>query len=339
LTAEEVSQAQQRVQRSRELEGFEAAELVIEAVFESAEVKRLVLGEVEPRLQDRTVLASNTSTIPISDLARELEHPERMVGLHFFSPVHRMPLVEVVRHPQSSEEAVERALAFVRSLGKTPIVVKDGPGFYTSRILGPYLAEGGRLLVEGGEISKVDLAARKAGFPVGPLELLDEVGIDIAAHAARTLAESFPERMPFPEHLDRLVATGRLGRKSGRGFYDYSSRRKRPDAGVLQFLSRPAEPRVASPGDTPTRLLMAMTLEAVRCLEEEIVAAPRDADVGAVLGLGFPPFRGGPFRYLDDLGTATALQMSESLAAARGLPFAAPELLRRKARRGERFYD
>jgi 3-hydroxyacyl-CoA dehydrogenase/enoyl-CoA hydratase/3-hydroxybutyryl-CoA epimerase len=328
LAPEEAAAAGERIIAAAGLDGFEEVDLVVEAVVEDAEVKRRLLAELEPRLGSAAVLGSNTSTIPIGRLAAALERPERLVGIHFFSPVHRMPLVEVIRHPGSSEEAVRRAVALAVRLGKTPIVVADGPGFYTSRILSPYLAQGAALLLEGAGIAEVDGAARAAGFPVGPLELLDEVGIDVAAHAAGTMAAAFPERMPRPEGFRTLVEEGRLGRKSGRGFYDYSGKRKRPDPAVLALLDRQ---RPAAPLDRAAageRLVLAMAAEAVRCLEEGILARPRDGDVGAVLGLGFPPFTGGPFRHLDALGAARALARLEALVAIHGPVFEPPAMLR-----------
>ncbi len=316
-----------RVVAGDNLDGFEEADLVVEAVVEDAEIKRRLLAELEARLGPEAILGSNTSTIPIARLAGALERPERLVGIHFFSPVHRMPLVEVIRHPGSSTEAVRRAVALAARLGKTPIVVADGPGFYTSRILSPYLAQGLALLLEGAGIAEVDAAARAAGFPVGPLELLDEVGIDVAAKAAGTMAAAFPDRMPSPGGFRRLVEEGRLGRKAGRGFYDYSGKSKRPDPAVLALLDGERSAARLEPRAAGERLMLAMAVEAVRCLEDGILAAPRDGDVGAVLGLGFPPFTGGPFRHLDALGISTALARLEELSTAHGPVFEPPGLL------------
>ncbi|HSM50692.1 MAG TPA: 3-hydroxyacyl-CoA dehydrogenase NAD-binding domain-containing protein, partial [Thermoanaerobaculia bacterium] len=319
--------------------GLARAELVVEAIVEELEPKRALLAAIEPQLPAGAVLASNTSTLPIAELARGLARPDRVLGLHFFSPVHRMPLVEVVRHPATSDAAVARALAFVRGLGKTPVVVRDGPGFYTTRILAPYLAEAGRLLLAGAPVAAVDRAGREAGFPVGPLTLLDEVGIDIALHAARTLAAAFGVRMPVPEAFARLVEAGRLGRKSGRGFHDYRGRRKRVDRETLALLGVRAQRRVPPPAEMSDRLLFAMAVEAVRCLEEGIVASPADGDLAAVLGLGFPPFLGGPFRLLDGLGAAVAVARLEALAALSGPAFTPPDLLRDQAARGIAFHE
>ena len=329
LRPEEAEAASERILAGGTLDGFEEVDLVVEAVVEDAEVKKALLAELEPLLGSDAIVGSNTSTIPIGTLAAALERPERLVGIHFFSPVHRMPLVEVIRHPGSSEAAVKRAVTLAALLNKTPIVVADGPGFYTSRILSPYLAQGAALLLEGAGIAEVDDAARAAGFPVGPLELLDEVGIDVAAHAARTMAEAFPDRMPAPDGFRRLVEEGRLGRKAGRGFYDYSEKKKRPDLEVLKLLEGERSPAPVDRAAAGERLVLAMAAEAVRCLEEGILDRPRDGDVGAVLGLGFPPFTGGPFRYLDARGASEAVARLEALAAAHGPVFEPPARLRR----------
>ena len=328
LPPEEARAAGERIVAGGTLDGFEDVDLVVEAVVEDAEVKRALLAELERRLGPDAILGSNTSTIPIARLAEALERPERLVGIHFFSPVHRMPLVEVIRHPGSSPEAVRRAVALAVRLGKTPIVVADGPGFYTSRILSPYLAQGTALLLDGAGIAEVDAAARAAGFPVGPFELLDEVGIDVAAKAAGTMAAAFPDRMPSPAGFRRLVEEGRLGRKAGRGFYDYSGRRSGPIRRCWGCSRALATPAPLDPKAAGERLVLAMAAEAVRCLEEGVLERPRDGDVGAVLGLGFPPFTGGPFRYLDALGPAEAVRRLEALTGSHGPVFEAPAALR-----------
>jgi 3-hydroxyacyl-CoA dehydrogenase/enoyl-CoA hydratase/3-hydroxybutyryl-CoA epimerase len=307
--------------------GFGRSAIVVEAIVEEPAAKRALLEAVEPQLSPGAILASNTSTLPIASLAQGLRHPNRFLGLHFFSPVEKMPLVEVVRHPGTAEVFVDRARAFVAALGKTPIVVRDGPGFYTTRILTPYLAQAVELLREGWSIAEIDAAGREAGFPVGPLELLDEVGIDVAANAARTMAEAFPERMPLPREWKRLLEAGRFGRKRGQGFYDYKGKTKRPDTEIRDVLEIAARARGRARPENGERLLYAMAAEAVRCLEDGILERPADGDVGAVLGLGFPPHLGGPFRWLDAIGAPVAVDRLRKLAAARGPVFAVPELL------------
>lgn len=338
ISREEARRAASRVVPSLEPTGLARADLVIEAVVEELAVKRALFERLERETAEGALLASNTSTIPIAVLAEGLARPERLIGLHFFSPVHRMPLVEIIRHPGSSASAVARGLAFVRSLGKTPIVVEDGPGFYTSRILSPYLAQGAALLLEGASIAAVDRAARAAGFPVGPLELLDEVGIDVAAHAAKTMAEAFPERMSYPREFRRLVDDGRLGRKAGRGFYDYSGRKKIPDPAALELLEIAADGPPPDPRAMEDRLVWAMTVEALRCLDDGILHSPREGDVGAILGLGFPPFRGGPFRFVDALGSVGSVEMLERLEERHGAAFSVPEGLAERAGHGGTYH-
>jgi 3-hydroxyacyl-CoA dehydrogenase/enoyl-CoA hydratase/3-hydroxybutyryl-CoA epimerase len=317
--------------------GFARSAVVIEAVVEEAEAKRALLAAIEPQLSPGAILASNTSTIPLARLAEGLRHPNRFLGLHFFSPVAKMPLVEVVRHPGTADVFVERARALVAALGKTPIVVRDGPGFYTTRILTPYLGQAVELLREGWSILEIDAAGRAAGFPVGPLELLDEVGIDVAAGAARTMAEAFPDRMPMPREWKRLLESGRFGRKRGQGFYDYKRKRKRPDPEIREVLEIAARARGRARGENGERLLFAMVAEAVRCLEDATLERPADGDVGAILGLGFPPHLGGPFRWLDTIGAPAAVDRLRKLAAAHGAVFAVPPLLEEIAGRGVSF--
>lgn len=319
--------------------GFAACDLVIEAIVEELAAKRELLARVARELDGEAILASNTSTLPILELAVGLPNPERVLGLHFFSPVERMPLVEIVRHAASAERAIESARRFVASLGKTPIVVADGPGFYTSRILAPYLAEGARLAAGGLAIPEVDAAGRAAGFPVGPLTLVDEIGLDVAARAAATLAAAFPDRMPPADGFRRLVDAGRRGRKGGLGFYDYRAPVKRADPEAVRALAGlPASPP-CDRREAAERLLFAMVAEAVRCLEQGVLASPGDGDLGAVLGLGFPPDLGGPFRWLDRLGAGVAVERLERLRAATGAAlYEPPALLRRHAERGGRFH-
>ncbi len=310
-----------RLTTSLEPLGYSRCDLVIEAVSEDLAIKHAVLQTIEAEVREVTVLASNTSTIPIAQIARGLRYPNRVIGLHFFSPVERMPLVEIVRHPTAGDPFVARARSFVRSLGKTPIVVRDGPGFFTTRVLAPYLAQGAQLVVEGASIRQVDRAARDFGFPVGPLELLDEVGLDVALAAASTLAAAFPDRMPAPREFRALIENGRLGRKVGRGFYDYRSGRKRADPTVEDLLARDEPRRSPTLAAISERLVWAMVAEAWRTLDEGIVASADDGDLAAVLGLGFPAWRGGPFRFVRDLPAGVAEDRMRRLAEHHGAAF------------------
>jgi 3-hydroxyacyl-CoA dehydrogenase/enoyl-CoA hydratase/3-hydroxybutyryl-CoA epimerase len=318
--------------------GFRTADLVIEAVFEDLAVKQAVLREVESVAHPECIFASNTSTIPISKIAAASSRPSNVIGMHFFSPVHRMPLLEVVVGARTAPETTVTAVAFGRRLGKTVIVVQDHPGFFVNRILAPYINEAGHLLVEGVPVEVVDDAMRRWGFPVGPLTLLDEVGLDVAAKAAAVMQEAFGERLKPRLDLAALVADGRLGRKNGRGFFLYRRGKKGsadPTAGALLGLSPRAAP---APESLAERLAFAMLNEAARALEEGVVRSPRDGDVGAIFGIGFPPFRGGPFRALDAMGARAAVETLERLAAVHGDRFRPADALVDQARRAGRFY-
>ena len=319
--------------------GFGTTDVVIEAVFENLELKQRVLREAEPMLDPEVVYASNTSTIPIGKIAEAAEHPERVLGMHFFSPVHKMPLLEVVVTPKTSAQATVTAVAYGKELGKTVIVVNDGPGFYTTRILSAYMNEAGRLIDEGASIEAVDTALLNFGFPVGPITLLDEVGIDVGGHVGRVLSEAFGGRMAPSDSLRRVVEAGRTGRKGRSGFYTYDEAGEKgaADETVYAIIGR------ASRSDIPAneiveRCVFAMVNEAVMCLEEGILRSARDGDIGAVFGIGFPPFRGGPFRYIDTLGADTVVNRLEELHARFPARFTAARLLVEHARARKRFH-
>ena len=321
--------------------GFRTADLVIEAVFEDLAVKQAVLREVEAVAQPDCIFASNTSTIPISRIAAASSRPSNVIGMHFFSPVHRMPLLEVVVGARTAPETTVTAVAFGRRLGKTVVVVQDHPGFFVNRILAPYINEAGHLLVEGVPVEVVDDAMRRWGFPVGPVTLLDEVGLDVAAKAAAVMQEAFGERLKPRLDLAALVADRRLGRKNGRGFFLYRRGKKGsvdPTAGALLGLASRAA-LAPAPESLAERLAFAMLNEAARALEEGVVRSPRDGDVGAIFGIGFPPFRGGPVRALDAMGARTAVETLERLAAAHGDRFRPADVLVDQARRSGRFYS
>lgn len=318
--------------------GFRRADLVIEAVFEDLEVKRGVLRDVEAVADPSTIFASNTSTIPIARIAEVSKHPETVVGMHFFSPVHRMPLLEVIAAERTSKETIVTAVAFGRRLGKTVIVVQDRPGFFINRILAPYMNETGHLLKEGAPIDNVDRAMVHWGFPVGPVTLMDEVGLDVAVKAGGVMSAALGERLAPAIRIDALVQSGRLGRKNGRGFFRYEDGKNagvdEEVYGVLGISKGEAvpEPQIAE------RLTLAMLNEAVRALEEGVIRQPRDGDIGAIFGFGYPPFRGGPFRTLDAMGSAAATAALERLAQRYGPRFAPAPMLADLATRGGRFY-
>jgi 3-hydroxyacyl-CoA dehydrogenase/enoyl-CoA hydratase/3-hydroxybutyryl-CoA epimerase len=318
--------------------GFQQADLVIEAVFEDLETKRKVLAETESATRPDAIFATNTSTIPISDIASRASRPGQVLGMHFFSPVDRMPLLEVIPTERTSPETIASAVHFGRKLGKTVIVVRDHPGFWVNRILTPYLNEAGYLFSEGLPMEVIDQVMTRFGFPVGPITLLDEVGLDVGAKAGKVMHQAFGERLAPSELLERLLADGRMGRKNGRGFYLYQKGRKAgPDETVYDLLRiRPRRPPTTEPVER--RLVYAMLNEAAMAAGEGVVRSARDGDMGAIFGIGYPPFRGGPLRCLDDLGPANVVGVLRGLEQEFGARFAPADTLVRMAERGERFY-
>jgi len=338
LSRRDVEKRMDRISWATETTGFRRAALVIEAVFEDLELKRRVLAELEAATGEDCVFASNTSSIPIREIARDAKRPARVLGMHFFSPVHRMPLLEVIVTRDTDPWATATAVAFGRRLGKHVIVVRDGPGFYTTRVLAPYLNEAARLLEEGASVEAVDSALLHFGFPVGPIALMDEVGIDVGAKVAKVMHSHFGDRMSPPASMARVLEDGRLGRKNKRGFYAYSGRKK-VDASVYDLLPGGAARRPFEERDIQERLSFAFLNECILCLQEGILRSPRDGDVGAIFGLGFPPFLGGPFRCLDHLGARFTLEVLERLQATHGPRFAPAPLLVEMARDAKSFHE
>ncbi|XXX77204.1 fatty acid oxidation complex subunit alpha FadJ [Sorangium sp. So ce134] len=329
--------------------GLRGADLVIEAVFEDLAVKHAVLRDVEANGKDGVIFASNTSSIPISRIAAASRRPENVVGMHYFSPVHKMPLLEVIRTESTSPEVVATAVAVGKRQGKTVIVVNDGVGFYTSRILGPYMNEASWLLAEGVAIEQVDRALVAWGWPVGPLALLDEVGIDVAAHIGPIMIEAFGDRMSPPPTMAKLVSDDRRGRKNERGMYLYGAAAKKKgkgkhaDESVYVALGLPVPKAKDKPPVAVEEIQMRCSLqlvnEALYCLGEGVLRSPRDGDIGAIFGLGFPPFRGGPFRYVDAVGPAEVLRRVEIYERRFGKRWTPAPALVEAARTGKRFYD
>jgi 3-hydroxyacyl-CoA dehydrogenase / enoyl-CoA hydratase / 3-hydroxybutyryl-CoA epimerase len=333
----DLRQAMQRLHPSVEYEAFRHLPLVIEAVFEDLEVKHQVLREVEEVAPEDQIFASNTSTLPIAEIARASRRPQQVVGMHFFSPVHKMPLVEVIRHPGSGEQAVATTVRLAQRMGKTVIVVEDGPGFFTSRVLAPYVNEAVWCLAQGARIEEVDGALRDWGWPVGALTLLDEVGIDVAQHAGRVMLDHLGDRLDPPPAFQRLIDEKRLGRKSGRGFYTYEEGKKGdPDASLYEAIRwQPAE---LPASEIAERCWLQMLNEVARTLEDGVITNPVDVDIGVIFGLGFPPFRGGILRWADHLGLPRVVERLEHWAGRYGRRFEPAQLLRDKAARGERFH-
>lgn len=328
-----------RLHLTTDLAELRGADLVIEAVFEDLELKRRVLAETEELISPEAVFASNTSALPIAAIAAAARHADRVLGMHYFSPVPKMPLLEIVRGEKTADEAVDVARAFGQRQGKTVIVVKDSPGFYTTRILAGYLNEAVLLLEEGAAIEAVDAAMKDFGYPVGPLALIDEVGIDVAAHVAQDLGRAFAHRgLGASEVLPAMHQAGWAGRKNRRGFYAYPRRRgKRPNPRVYGYFGG-SRRRAMDAAVMQERLALLMTNEAVHCLDEGVIASPRDGDLGAILGLGFPPFRGGPFHWIDSVGAAPMVRRLEELAQRHGPRFAPAAGLVELARSGGHFY-
>jgi 3-hydroxyacyl-CoA dehydrogenase/enoyl-CoA hydratase/3-hydroxybutyryl-CoA epimerase/enoyl-CoA isomerase len=325
--------------------GLDGVDLVVEAVVENLGVKHKVLAQLESRLAPGTVLASNTSSLRIADIAAPLARPGDVVGLHFFNPVPVMPLVEVVRGPRSSDAAVATATAYASSLGKTPIVVKDCPGFLVNRILTPYILAFCELVAEGADYEQVDRALEAFGWPMGPAYLEDVVGMDTGAHVIDVIAAGYPQRMQVRERnvIHALAQHKRLGQKSGAGFYDYDAaggkprRSPSPTARALVAQLQQGARSTLADAQIVERMMLALVLEAIRCLEEGVVASAAGLDMAMLLGVGFPAYLGGPLQYADWLGLPQLLARCDALAA-QGPLYAAPALLREMAAAGRNFY-
>ncbi len=340
-TEETKTQVLGRIAATADYTALKGCDLIVEAVFEDPEVKAEVTRAALAQVGDDCIFATNTSTLPISDLARASDRPEQFIGIHFFSPVEKMLLVEIIKGRQTGPRAVAKALDFVRQIRKTPIVVNDARFFYANRCIIPYINEGLRMVAEGVEPALIDNAARQLGFPVGPLQLVDETSIELGARIARATRAAMGDDYPdaaVDEVVFWMEDEGRLGRKAGKGFYDYDERGKRLGywPGLTERFPRAAEqPALERVQD---RLMFAQVLEAVRALEEGVLEDIREGDVGAVLGWGFAPWSGGPFSWLDMLGADEAARRCDALAAAFGPRFATPGLVREMAQSGESFY-
>lgn len=326
--------------------GIENSDVIVEAVVENPKVKAAVLSEVESHVGEDTVITSNTSTIPINLLAQSLKRPENFCGMHFFNPVHRMPLVEIIRGEKTSDETINRVVAYAAKMGKSPIVVNDCPGFFVNRVLFPYFGGFSMLLRDGADFTKVDkVMERKFGWPMGPAYLLDVVGIDTAHHAQAVMAEGFPERMGKQgrDAIDALFEVNKYGQKNGNGFYSYTIDKKgKPKKtfteDILPVLADVCADKQEFDEQTIIqRMMIPMINEVVLCLQEGIIATPQEADMALVYGLGFPPFRGGVFRYLDRVGIAEFVEMAKQHAEL-GAMYHVPQMLIDMAAKGESFY-
>lgn len=334
------------IQPTLDYTGIERAQVIVEAVVENPKVKAAVLAEVEALIGEETVLASNTSTIPIDQLAKSLKRPENFCGMHFFNPVHRMPLVEIIRGAKTSDKTIAAVVAYATQMGKTPIVVNDCPGFFVNRVLFPYLAGFGMLVRDGADFRQIDKVMEKQfGWPMGPAYLLDVVGIDTAHHAQAVMAAGFPDRMSkdYRDAVDVMFDNQRFGQKNGQGFYRYTQDakgkpRKENDEQADALLAQVSQPiQKFSDDDIIARTMIPMINEVVRCLEEGIIASPAEGDMALVYGLGFPPFHGGVFRYLDTIGSANYVEMAQRYAHL-GALYQVPLGLRSKAEHNESYY-
>jgi 3-hydroxyacyl-CoA dehydrogenase/enoyl-CoA hydratase/3-hydroxybutyryl-CoA epimerase len=291
----------QRISGTTDYNGFKNTDLVVEAIVEDLDIKKSVLKELEAHVSPETIIASNTSSLLINDMASALKNDKRFLGMHFFNPVHRMPLVEIVRGKNTSDEAVATLFALCKKTGKTPIVVNDGPGFLVNRLLVPYLVESISLLEEGHGLKTMDMAMRGFGMPMGPLELFDEIGLDVAWKVAKILKQSMADRMADSDLLEKMVNDKRLGKKNGLGFYTYKNGKKNYDQSVEKYIEIKNKSRLNNE-ELVQRMVYPMVNEAARCFEDKIVCSARDTDIGMIFGTGFAPFRGGLLNFADNTG-------------------------------------
>ena len=346
MTPAKMGETLSRIRPTLNYGDFAETDIVIEAVVENPNVKRAVLKEVEGLVKDDCILASNTSTISITFLAEALERPENFVGMHFFNPVNRMPLVEVIRGEKSSEEAISTTVALATKMGKVPVVVNDCPGFLVNRVLFPYFGAFDLLLKQGADFAHVDKVMEKFGWPMGPAYLIDVVGLDTGVHGAEVMAEGFPDRMKpdYKGAIELLYENKRLGQKNGVGFYKYEmDKRGKPkkvaDEATYELLKTTTDSEKQEFDDQAIidRTMVSFCNETVRCLEDNIVSTPSEADMAMIMGVGFPPFRGGPCRYIDQLGLDNYLALCEKYAYL-GKAYEAPQKIRDMAAAGETFY-
>lgn len=345
LTPAKMGETLSRIQPTLNYGDFKDVDIVIEAVVENPKVKHSVLQEVEELVKDDAIIASNTSTISITYLSSVLKRPENFVGMHFFNPVHRMPLVEVIRGEKSSEKAIATTVALAQKMGKVPVVVNDCPGFLVNRVLFPYFGAFDLLLKDGADFVQIDKTMEKFGWPMGPAYLIDVVGLDTGVHGAEVMAQGFPDRMKpdYKGSIQALFEANRLGQKNGVGFYKYETDKKgkpakNTDPATLEVLkSVVSEPKGFDDQEIIDRMMLALCNETVRCLEDNIVATPSEADMAMIMGIGFPAFRGGPCRYIDQIGVANYVALCDKYAHL-GKAYEAPKMLRDMAENGKSFY-
>ncbi|MGW9329494.1 3-hydroxyacyl-CoA dehydrogenase NAD-binding domain-containing protein [Bosea sp. NPDC055594] len=332
-----------RIKPSADYADLKGCDLVIEAVFEDPKVKAEVIAKVEAVVGPKTIFGSNTSTLPITGLASHSQRPKNFVGIHFFSPVEKMLLVEIIKAKKTGDKALAMALDYVRAIKKTPIVVNDVRGFYANRCVGNYIREGHLMLMEGVPPAMIEAAGKQAGMPVGPLSLNDEVAVDLAWKVLKAtkaqLGEASVDLAQEKLLSDMVEKHGRLGRKNKKGFYDYpEAGPKRLWPGLAELTASRLEPELIDMAELKHRLLVTQALEAAKTYEEGVVTDPREADVGSIIGFGFAPYSGGTLSYIDNMGAAAFVKLCESLAKKHGERFKPNRLLKRMAKTGESFY-
>lgn len=344
LSSAQLSRSMTRVSGTLDYSGFKDIDLIIEAVFEKLELKHQMVQEIEAQCSDETIFATNTSSLKVSDIASVSKRPENIIGMHYFSPVEKMPLLEIIVTDKTADWVVQSCVEFGRKQGKTVIVVKDSAGFYVNRVLGPYMNEAARMGLEGVPFDDLDKAMTRWGFPVGPIALMDEVGVDVASKVGPNLEAEFGERMQAPSAFNKLIEDGRLGKKVKKGFYLYEESKKKSKGGkqidpaVYSLLG--VTPNQSLPLDQiAERCILPFINEAVLSLEDGTIRSPRDGDIGAIFGCGFAPFRGGPFRYVDSVGADVIVRKLQALQQQHGDRFKPADSLVKMAESGDKFYQ
>lgn len=338
ITKLEMAQILQKITGTVDYSGFKSVDFIVEAIVEDLEIKKKVFAEMEQNIREDTIVVTNTSSLLVNDMAPAFNHPERFVGMHFFNPVHMMPLVEVIRGKDSTDKAVATTFQLAKKLGKTPIVVNDGPGFLVNRLLVPYMVEAVSLLEEGHGIEKIDRAMKNFGMPMGPIELFDEVGIDVAYKVAKILNQSMGDRMAESDILEKMVKDEFFGKKTGKGFYTYSGKKKSYDPAIETYITVKKETKL-SENQLVQRMVYPMVNEAARCLDEKIALRPQDVDLGMIFGTGFAPFRGGLLTYADTEKVSHVNETLKNFQQEYGDRFKPSEILEKISKSGKGFYE
>ncbi|MBI5207128.1 MAG: enoyl-CoA hydratase/isomerase family protein [Candidatus Firestonebacteria bacterium] len=338
ITIEQAKNNMMNISPTLDYSGYNKLDMVIEAVVEDMEIKKKVFNELENKIDKNSIIASNTSSLSISKMSVVLKHPERFVGLHFFNPVHLMPLIEIIKGDKTDECTVNTAVCFALSIGKVPVIVKDKEGFLVNRILMPYLNEAGKLLDEGVSIETIDKSARNFGLPMGPLELMDEIGIDVGHKVALIMENAFGSRMKVSDSLNKIYEDKRFGKKIGKGFYYHSGKNKSPDENYADQIRQNKGKSELKEEDVLERMLLVMINEAVRCLEEQIVSSPGELDLAMIMGTGFPASRGGILKYADTIGSGKIYDKLKNLENKYGMRYTPAEKLNQMASAKEKFY-